>query len=170
MRSVRQAFVLGAVLGLIPFGSALADGPSDAFLGTWTGTGTLFGSPSDYTMTWERTLRDRFLRLSFRNSAIEATAFYRVADDPTWTGTWHDSRGVTQPLSATWSDSTLEVAWGSPETEQGRTTYRLVGPDAIDVRDEVLRGEAWSVFGEARYARARPASSTPSAGTRESTR
>lgn len=153
MRSVIQLSVLGVTLALGAVPVAVADERHDAFLGTWTGTGTLFGSPSEYMMTWERTLRDRFLRLTFRNSAIEATAFYQVTDDDTWTGTWHDSRGVTQPLSATWTDSTLEVAWGSPETEEGRTTYRLVDEHTIEVQDVVLRGEKWMIFGEARYTR-----------------
>jgi hypothetical protein len=50
-------------------------------------------------------------------------------------------------------DSTLTVEWGTPETELGRTVYRLVGVDRVEVEDFVRKGDAWRSFGRASYNR-----------------
>ncbi|MFQ5652713.1 MAG: DUF6265 family protein [bacterium] len=125
----------------------------DSFIGSWRGAGTLFGQQAEFVMTWERVLHGQFVRLSFRNPAIQAEAFYHLTDSPESRGTWIDSRGVILPLTAVVHDSVLETTWGSAETEQGRTTYRLLEPNAMNVTDFVFKDGQWRRFGHARYTR-----------------
>ncbi len=127
----------------------------DNFLGTWHGAGTLFGKEAKFSMTWERSPYGQFVHLSFRNPAITAEAFYHLDNAQSYRGTWVDSRGVSLPLAAVVKDSVLETTWGSPETEQGRTSYHLRAADSIEVTDFVLKDGKWTRFGRARYTRSK---------------
>jgi hypothetical protein len=50
------------------------------------------------------------------------------------------------------TDSVLVSEWTAPE-EAGRTTYRVLGPDALEVIDEVASDGGLRIFGRATYAR-----------------
>ncbi|NNE06711.1 MAG: hypothetical protein HKN15_13400, partial [Xanthomonadales bacterium] len=104
-----------------------------------------------------------FTRLEFSNSMrgsdgagfeFRAHGYYRPGEDGVISGTWLDSRGVRLPLSGTSPDDfTLRIEWGSAETEQGRTEYRIDG-DRLQVVDEVLLPDgAWRVFGRSELQR-----------------
>lgn len=144
------------ILPFILCGSQTTFGQSallDNFLGTWQGSGTLFNRPAEFSMTWERSLKDKFLKLTFRNPYIDAQAFYMSEDARNYKGTWADSRGVILPLTAVVSDTALITNWGTPEMEQGRAHYHLVEPGVIKVTDFVLRDGEWTRFGQASYMR-----------------
>lgn len=152
-----------AVLVLASCASTPAADPTgtvfDRLTGDWRGEGTLLGRDARFTMTW-RPHRD-FAVLTFGNGFVDpdggttpvlnAAAVYRTtADNPE--AVWLDSRGVRIEIRWEASGSTLVAHWTAP-TERGRSTYRTLGPDRVEVVDEVLSGDEWRVFGTARLSR-----------------
>jgi hypothetical protein len=134
--------------------------------GEWQGAGEVLGMPSAQEARWEPALDAAFFRFLFSNrtraadgreSRFRAEAFYRVAADGTVTGTWLDSRGTTLPLAGGLDEAgALVILSGSPETERGRSTYRLED-DALEIVDEVVaEGGSWRVFGRTRLLRRPP--------------
>jgi len=104
-------------------------------------------------MNWEWTLDKKFVRLTFQNKVIKAEAFYQATGAKEYIGTWFDSRGMILPLKAGVEDSALVTLWSSPETEQGRTIYRLMDADKLKVSDFFLKDNEWHQFGEVVYNR-----------------
>lgn len=142
----------------------------ERLLGQWRGEGTLMGRPAEFEMTWSRALNGRFVLLQFANAfaapepgasttpVIAATAYYLPdAGDPTAAaGTWFDTRGVILPLLSVVSATELVTQWGDDESaESGRTTYRIVSADRIEVIDEVMRDGSYATFARATYGRRR---------------
>jgi hypothetical protein len=141
-----------------------------ALQGEWQGEGTLFGNPATFTMEWSAALGDRFVRLRFSNALvneggsspiISAEAFYRVAADGGLEGHWFDTRGYVLTLSARVTDDRIVTDWAAAGVESGRTTYRMIDADTVEVIDEVSREGELQEFGRATYRRApRPAGTT----------
>ncbi len=134
----------------------------DQFIGTWEGQGKLFGADAAFSMEWEWVLEQQFVRLIFQNKTqspdggeriLKAQAFYRPIGAGRFEGTWFDSRGMVLPLQGTAEENKLTTLWGTPETEQGRTVYRLVDESHLEVKDSVLQGGEWHEFGHALYER-----------------
>jgi hypothetical protein len=136
-----------------------------ALAGEWQGEGEVLGMASIQKARWEPALGAAFFRFAFENrmtaadgkqSQFQAEAFYRVNKEGAVTGTWLDSRGMTLPIAGGLNDAgTLVMRWGTVETEQGRSSYRLEA-DALEIIDEVMTPEgAWRVFGQTRLTRAR---------------
>jgi hypothetical protein len=134
-----------------------------ALAGEWQGEGEVLGMAAALRARWEPALDAAFFRFAFdnrmtaadgRQSRFQAEAFYRVGRDGAVTGTWLDSRGVTLPIAGRLDEAgTLVMRWGTVETEQGRSSYRLEA-DALDITDEVMTPEgAWRVFGRTRLTR-----------------
>ena len=154
-------------IGIIIYGSsgslfAQEDLLIDKFIGSWSGKGLLFGMEAEFTMKWERVLQKQFVHLIFQNSfkdsegherIFKAQAFYKFNDENQFQGSWFDSRGMTFPLKANIGDSALTTLWGSPETEEGKTIYQLVGDGKLDVNDFILKEGQWKKFGHAIYHR-----------------
>lgn len=135
----------------------------EQFLGSWSGNGQLFGAEARFEMTWERVLEDKFVRLTFRNSfkdsggrerSLKAQAFYKATSEGRFRGTWFDSRTMILPLNSTFEGSVLTTLWGAPESEEGRTVYRLHADDRIEVDDYIRKDRKWQRFGHAVYHRA----------------
>jgi hypothetical protein len=132
----------------------------DRLAGQWQGEGTLMGRSAAFTMTWMR--HGDLAVLTFGNAfadsagqvtpVLDAAAVYRTLV-ATPEAVWLDSRGVRIELDWQATDSTLVADWTAPG-ETGRTTYRVVGPDVIEVTDEVRTDEGWRTFAAARYGRA----------------
>lgn len=134
-----------------------------ALEGDWEGSGTLFGSAASFTMSWERSLNDQFLRLTFGNALVTddgnspvlaAEAFYRAGADGSLTGYWFDTRGEVVTLRARVTDDRIVTDWQA-SSESGRTTYRVVDADTVEVVDEVRGANGLQEFGRATYARRR---------------
>jgi hypothetical protein len=132
----------------------------DRLVGDWRGDGMLMGQPAEFTMSWTR--HGELAVLTFSNAVadsagqvtpvLEAAAVYRTAyASPE--AVWLDSRDVRVEIEWAATDSTLVADWSAPN-EQGRTTYRVIGEDAVEVTDEVRTDEGWRTFGTARYRRA----------------
>ena len=131
---------------------------ADRAIGSWEGTGTLFGQDAQFKMTWEKTLNDKFLKLTFQNRfkvqngkerVMDAQGYYNTV---TGKGQWFDSRGQNLPLLLEIDKKTLKVFWGDDDTEQGRTTYVIVGKK-MAVEDYVMKDGLLKIFGKAEYIR-----------------
>ena len=76
------------------------------------------GNDATFTMDWQRTLNNSFLKLEFQNKqklgdnryiVFNATAFYKIVNDTTVVGNWFDSRGVTFPLKGSLKENELII-------------------------------------------------------------
>ena len=122
-------------------------------VGQWTGTGTVLNQPSKIEMSWSAELGGQFVRLTFRNqmpkSLFEGHAYYRALGEGRYRGMWFDNSGMFRPLEARRDGDALIAKWGTPETEEGETTYRLLPDGKMDVVDRVKSKDGtWRQFGQ----------------------
>ena len=52
-------------------------------------------------------------------------------------------------MTATLEGDTLRAEWGTGDTEQGLSVYRLTAPSTLEVTDSVKRAGAYQEFGRA---------------------
>ena len=130
--------------------------------GQWSGTGTVLNQPAKIQMSWSWELGGRFMRLTFRNemgsaptiNVFEGHAYYRPTGDGHYRGMWFDNAGMFRPLDGRRDGDALVSKWGTPETEEGETTYRLRPDGTLDVTDRVKgKDGTWRDFGRATYTR-----------------
>jgi hypothetical protein len=78
---------------------------------------------------------------------FEGTAYYKVATDTELVATWFDSGGEMHPIKATVDGTSLTSIWGTPETKLGKTIYRFVDDNTIEITDFIQnkKGE-WKQF------------------------
>ncbi len=147
---------------LVSFSSpALAQSTPDPLLsrlaGQWSGTGTVLNQPSKIEMSWTWELGGRFLKLTFRNemgvapkaSVFEGHAYYRATAEGQYRGMWFDNSGMFRPLDAKREGDALVSKWGTPETEEGETAYRLLANGSMEVTDRVKgKDGTWRTFGQ----------------------
>jgi hypothetical protein len=138
-----------------------------ALVGEWRGTGVVTGRQSQVSMAWSLDLGGTFLHLRFRNAmaagggrpaeVFEGRGYYRLSgsSSPAAIGTWIDSRGLILPVTVSFTSDTMTSDWGSASTERGRTVYRLVGDDRLEVTDFVQGADGqYRQFGLTAVARA----------------
>ena len=123
-------------------------------VGEWRGTGTMFGRPSEASLSVRPVLRGRFLEFSYRAGGFEGRAFYRPAAGGSWRAQWFDNRGVTFPIEAQTLERTLTSDWGTADTEQGRTIYTITPDGRLRVTDSVRRDGGYREFASHEMARA----------------
>ena len=125
--------------------------------GQWTGSGTVLDQPAKIEMEWAWQLNGQFLKLSFKNqmgtapkiTVFEGHAYYRPVGDGVYRGMWFDNSGMFRPLDGRRDGDALVSQWGTPETEQGETTYRLLADGKMEVVDRVKgRDGTWRTFGQ----------------------
>jgi hypothetical protein len=130
--------------------------------GRWSGTGTVLNQPSKIDMSWSWELGGRFIRLTFRNemgaapkiNVFEGHAYYRPAGDGHYRGMWFDNAGMLRPLDARRDGDALVSKWGTAETEEGETTYRLLSDSEMEIVDRVKSKDGtWREFGRSRLKR-----------------
>ena len=122
------------------------------FAGTWSGSGTVLNQPSKISMSWSWELNGQFLRLSFKNEmpkqTFEGHAYYRPSAENRYRGMWFDNAGMFRPLDARRDGDTLVSRCGTPESEEGETTYRLLSDTRMDIIDRVKSKDGtWREFG-----------------------
>ncbi len=122
-------------------------------LGEWSGTGTVLSQPSKIEMSWSAELGGQFVRLTFRNempkSLFEGHAYYRALGEGRYRGMWFDNSGMFRPLEARRDGDALISKWGTPDTEEGETSYRLLPDGRMDVVDRVKSKDGtWRQFGQ----------------------
>ncbi len=139
-----------------------ADPLLSRFSGSWTGTGTVLNQPSKIQLSWSWELGGRFMRLMFRNemgtapkvNVFEGHAYYRPTADGRYRGMWFDNSGMFRPLEARRDGDALVAKWGTPDTEEGETTYRMVSDSEMEIVDRVKsRDGTWRKFGRSRVRR-----------------
>jgi hypothetical protein len=127
--------------------------------GAWKGEGKAFGMSTRPVMIWEPALGGQFMKLTYRNEMMSAKgdvrvfeghAYYKAIGGGKYRATWFDSQGAVHPIEAAFDGVTLTSNWGTKDTEVGRTTYRLVNPNAIEVVDFVqTKDGTWKEFSRA---------------------
>lgn len=151
---------------LTPF-AANANEPRDNFLnrlnGTWKAEGKAFGMEAKFHMQWTWVLQGRFIQLFYKiemrgkdgqPQIFEGMAFYKPAANGKYEGTWFDSQRSIHPIEATADSSALTSLWGKPETEQGKSIYRLLDENRIEVVDAVrAKDGSWKEFNRNTFAR-----------------
>ena len=146
--------------------SLVSASSQDAFLsrfeGKWMGSGTVLGQVSQIEAEWDWTLARQFLRLTFRNqmgsapkiTRFEGQAYYRATADGRYKGMWFDNSGAMRPVDAAHEGEALVSRWGTPDTEEGETTYRLTAGDRLEISDRVKSKDGtWRTFGESTLTR-----------------
>jgi hypothetical protein len=126
--------------------------------GRWEGSGTVLNTAAKVRLTWDWTLDQQFVRLTFENQMgprrFEGHAYYRALGGGRYRGVWFDNSGMTRPIEARQDGEALVAAWGTPETEQGETTYRLLPDGAMEIADRVIGKDGqWRPFGQVRATR-----------------
>jgi hypothetical protein len=148
----------GALLLSIPAAAAPAWPP---LTGTWRGPYRLQDRPLELAHEWTPVLAGRFLELRHAVHApgapgpvFSAVALYHRPDSAGADGVWFDSGGQQRPVRLRGEAPAWTADWGTPETERGRTVYRMDGDSALVVVDSVLtRAGAWREFGTGRLRR-----------------
>ena len=150
---------MNLLLALVVVFQANVDPLLSRFVGQWSGTGTVLNQPSKISINWTSELNGQFARLTFRNEMPKATfeghAYYRPGDPSTslkadgrYRGMWFDNSGMLRPLDAHRDGDALVSKWGTPETEEGETTYRLTSDSRMEIVDRVKsRDGTWREFG-----------------------
>lgn len=127
----------------------LATSEPNAFLsrleGTWQGEGKAFGMAAKMELKWEWVLQKKFLRLTIKNEMnrngqpqlFEGQAYYQAMGTDTFEAHWFDSRGVKFPIKAQLEADALVANWGSPDKEEGKSVYRLIDANTLEVVDSV---------------------------------
>jgi hypothetical protein len=133
---------------------------STAFLqkleGTWSSSGKAFNMPAEISMSWKKSLGDRFHHLSYRMDmkapdgsvqTFEGIAYYKATTGTELAATWFDSGGEMHPIKATVEGESLTAFWGTPETQLGKTIYRFIDSHTVEITDFVQNkiGE-WKQF------------------------
>ncbi|HEU4713044.1 MAG TPA: hypothetical protein VFS76_15850 [Pyrinomonadaceae bacterium] len=136
---------------------------NDKFLnrlqGEWEGEGKAFGGAALMQIKWEWVLENKFLRLNLRNEIsapdrpkqiFQGQAYYRSNGVDKYSAHWFDSRGVSFPIKAQLEGNTLIASWGSPDTEEGKSTYQLIDESTMEVVDSVKQKDGtFREFGRA---------------------
>jgi hypothetical protein len=143
------------LLALVLAAQANGDALLNRFTGNWSGTGVVLNQPAKITMSWNWALGGQFLKLSFKNempkSTFEGQAYYRPSGSGAATryrGMWFDNSGMFRPLEAQRDGDALVSKWGTPQTEEGETTYRLMSDTRMDIIDRVKSKDGtWREFG-----------------------
>lgn len=122
--------------------------------GEWTGEAKLMANPVHTTLRWTSVLSGKFTRLELEHRAGGAEgavifaghSYVANTPGPKTSGTWFDSSGTVRPQAVRVDDGALIVDWGTAETEEGRSVYKLVEGDNLQVEDWVKRGEEFHPF------------------------
>lgn len=131
----------------------------DLLAGSWHSDCTAFGKTAKCRYDWRPGLHDHLLTVTYRveeastaRPLFSGDGVYRI-EGSALTGYWSDSNGALHPLEGTWDGRTLTVLWGTPQTQRGRTVYRLLGDGHLRIEDAILRDDAWTGFMSADYHR-----------------
>ena len=148
------------LLSLVLFAQANVDPLLAHLVGTWTGSGVVLSQQATISMTWSWELDGQFLKLTFKNEIpkklFEGQAYYRPTAEGVYRGMWFDNSGMSRPLQAKRDGDALVSKWGTPQTEEGETTYRLMSDTRLDIIDRVKSKDGtWREFGRSSVTRSR---------------
>lgn len=142
----RRILLSVLVLLLVPgYASSQEDNFLKRLQGNWEGDGKALGGAAHLQIKWEWVLDNKYLRLTLKSEitvadakrVFEGHAYYRSSGVDKYVAHWFDSRGVSFPIKAQLEGNTLVALWGSPETEEGKSTYQLIDDTTMEVVDLV---------------------------------
>lgn len=141
---------LGACFSVIILSSAvLADEGYPR--GTWEAPCDAWGTAAICRSVWAEGMHSSHSTQTYSITHAETgdvmfagRGLYRI-DGADVRGYWEDSQGAVHPLLGSWDGTALQVIWGTPETEVGRSTYTLSNVELTTV-DEVQDDGAWRTF------------------------
>lgn len=157
-----KKFVFTLLFVLITAYGTNAQSVFEKLRGNWKGTGLVNKMESNLSMKWEVFLGNKFYRLSFKNTmkgsngdiVFEGMAMYKFTASLETERNWYDSFGFVRPIKAILEKNALTANWGTKETEEGKTVYRLVENDKLEVVDSVkMKDGSWHEFGRSSYLR-----------------
>lgn len=137
--------------------SAMADGFFMGVEGKWHSSEPAFGMPAETTLGFQSTLAGKFIRLNYKIemtlpsgelSLFEGEALYPAKSDTLIKAFWVDNTGNMHPIRAEISHGRLLADWGTPETEVGRTEYKILEDGNLSVTDWVLREGQYEIFNQ----------------------
>jgi hypothetical protein len=143
-----------AVVVAVMAAQPVADALLARLEGHWTGEGTVLSRPATLQMEWAWTLDEQFLELRFRNEMGGSTptrskAAPSIGRRARAAIPGSTTRAPSVRLTPRREGDALVSAWGTPDTEMGETTYRLVGDTRLEVTDRVReRDGSWRTFGQ----------------------
>jgi Protein of unknown function (DUF1579) len=136
----------------------LAQGFLEKLKGTWVAKGSAFGMPADVEMTWMAALGGRYTQIQYKivmhgkegkDQLFEGTAYYKPAGENKYVATWFDSGGEMHPITATSDENALTSFWGTPETKLGKTIYKLLDNNTVEITDFIQKKDgSWQQFGK----------------------
>lgn len=142
--------------------SAGSEQPLADFIGHWQSNGDAFGNPAISTIRWSKELKEKFARIDYAINTIidekpvttfSGVAYYRSLADHTYQAFWADSEGSLHPIKAKLEGKTLTSIWGVEGSKLGRTRYKIMENDAMQVTDWVFRDNEWKQFNQNVYER-----------------
>ena len=84
------------------------------------------------------------------NSVSRLHCEVHALGDGRYRGMWFDNSGQFRPIEARRDQDALVARWGTPDTEEGETTYRLLSESEMEVVDRVKSKDGtWREFGRA---------------------
>ena len=87
-------------------------------------------------------------------TTFEGHAYYRASASGGYRGMWFDNAGMFRPIEAARDGDALVSRWGTPQTEEGETTYRLLSDSEMEIVDRVKSKDGtWREFGRSRLRR-----------------
>ena len=156
-------FWMWLLLSQVGSSKVIQDDISSKLAGSWAGEGKAFGRPSRPEMKWELTLNGKFIKLNYKNEMksskgetqiFEGHGYYKSLGGGKYQGTWFDSQGEQHPISATFENDALTANWGTPETKLGKTVYRLIAPNEMELIDSIRKKDGtWQEFSRAKLKR-----------------
>lgn len=159
------ASLITVLIGLLSLSSnAQADALFQRLEGKWLSVSGHSDNRLEDTMTWTSTLNGKFHLLKYRiwlaqdtGEAVkfEGIAYYRSDDSRELDAFWADSSGDLHPIVAERSGDTLLSHWGQEGGKQGRSRYKLLAPDEIEVTDWIRVGDEWREFNRTIFKKSR---------------
>lgn len=156
MKRIQLLLPLVILLSDYSFAQITTNNILEKLNGNWIAKGSAFGMPAIIKMKWSPVLEEKFCELKYsmlmtgkdgNQMVFEGVAYYKHLSETTYTATWFDSQGNMHPITGSSDATTLTSLWGTPETQQGKTTYRLAGNNEVEVTDYVLKKDGtWNKF------------------------
>ena len=156
-------FGMWLLLSQVGSSKVIEDDISSKLTGSWAGEGKAFGMPSRPEMKWELTLNGKFIKLNYKTEmksskgetqVFEGHGYYKSLGQGKYQGVWFDSQGEQHPIVATFENDALTANWGTPENTLGKTVYRLITPNEMELIDSIRKKDGtWQEFSRARLKR-----------------
>lgn len=126
--------------------------------GNWQAKGNSLGLQADINMIWVSALGGRYTQIQYKivmhgkegkDQLFEGTAYYKPAGENKYIATWFDSGGDMHPITATSDENALTSLWGTPETKLGKTIYKLLDNNTVEITDFIQKKDgSWQQFGK----------------------